>query len=472
GKGSYLYINFEDDHLFKPGDSYFIIPVFNGIISEDVFNYFEAINTEFQKHGGDTFKIFNNSNTKHIKNIKKYETEILNIIRDSTNLGTMTSEFLTNIDSFRLFLNDTNFIITNKKIDTLKIVHKKFIDSIQVRYNRIISNAPNYNFLTNAQISNNTAIQDDVVMYLLGTNGEHNSFLNILNYSIENNIFRDILEGLVKTKCVTCKKIDATSLKSVDLEKRLVNMDTLFNDVMLIRSLIHLLKPKMNESEWRVEIIKIDNFLNQINKNKIELTDIISRRKEIDKVLFSRIFVGYGFFGLDILSGNSIMSFEARNKITLVPEFGIVTSAFNRKGKDLEYEIIPYIGFSINFMGINKDISFSSYTKDWKQRVSFGIGWSLVNLNKDAERASFFEKGSMLTGLGFRINNTIKATTGVQMYFDLSKDNLNNEIRKLAAVPYIGLSFDLSVKDFLGGFLDIIPGIGKSKNISSSNNNY
>ncbi|MBK7701335.1 MAG: hypothetical protein IPJ39_22740 [Saprospiraceae bacterium] len=62
-------------------------------------------------------------------------------------------------------------------------------------------------------ISNNTAIQDDVVMYLLGTNGEHNSFLNILNYSIENNIFRDILEGLVKTKCVTCKKIDATSLK-------------------------------------------------------------------------------------------------------------------------------------------------------------------------------------------------------------------------------------------------------------------
>ncbi|MBK6499896.1 MAG: hypothetical protein IPG00_17740 [Saprospiraceae bacterium] len=228
----------------------------------------------------------------------------------------------------------------------------------------------------------------------------------------------------------------------------------------------------MNESEWRVEIIKIDNFLNQINKNKIELTDIISRRKEIDKVLFSRIFVGYGFFGLDILSGNSIMSFEARNKITLVPEFGIVTSAFNRKGKDLEYEIIPYIGFSINFMGINKDISFSSYTKDWKQRVSFGIGWSLVNLNKDAERASFFEKGSMLTGLGFRINNTIKATTGVQMYFDLSKDNLNNEIRKLAAVPYIGLSFDLSVKDFLGGFLDIIPGIGKSKNISSSNNNY
>ncbi|MBK7701336.1 MAG: hypothetical protein IPJ39_22745 [Saprospiraceae bacterium] len=89
----------------------------------------------------------------------------------------------------------------------------------------------------------------------------------------------------------------------------------------------------MNESEWRVEIIKIDNFLNQINKNKIELTDIISRRKEIDKVLFSRIFVGYGFFGLDILSGNSIMSFEARNKITLVPEFGIVTSAFNRKGR-------------------------------------------------------------------------------------------------------------------------------------------
>ncbi|MBK8828677.1 MAG: hypothetical protein IPO26_18880 [Saprospiraceae bacterium] len=64
--------------------------------------------------------------------------------------------------------------------------------------------------------------------------------------------------------------------------------------------------------------------MNQINKNKIELTDIISRRKEIDKVLFSRMFVGYGFFGLDILSGNSIMSFEARNKITLVPEFGIV----------------------------------------------------------------------------------------------------------------------------------------------------
>ena len=133
-----------------------------------------------------------------------------------------------------------------------------------------------------------------------------------------------------------------------------------------------------------------------------DLIKFISKRKDLDQVLFSERYVGYSFFGLDILSGNSIMSFEARNKLTLGPEFGVVTSVFDKRGKDLEYGIIPYLGFSINFMGINKDVKYSSYTKDWRQRLSFGIGWSLVNLNKEGERASFFEKGSMLTGFGFR----------------------------------------------------------------------
>lgn len=472
GNGTYLYINIADDYLFKPGDSYFIIPIFKGIVSEDVFKYFFAINSEIKVNGSDTLKIYGASRTIHSNLMKKYEKGIQDIVKDSTILGTMTTRFLNDEENFKKFLSDSNFVRANKLIDTLILLQKLLDDNTVTRRNNIIANFPDFSYLTNAQLLNNLNIQDDIASFLLGAKGINNSILNVFQYAIDNNSFDPIIAGTVNIKCINCKKIETKSFDQEDLEKRKSNLDTLYKYTFDLRSYIYLLKPNIIETEWRTNLKKIDNFLDQINKSSDDINNLIIARKKADQIIFGERFVSRSFFNLDILSGNSILSFEARTKITLVPEFGIVSSAFTPKGRDLEYGLIPYLGFSINFMGINKDVKYSSYTKDWRQRVSFGIGWSLVNLNKDSERASFFEKGSMLTGLGFRLSNTIKATAGAQMYFDISKDMMNNEVRKLTAVPYVGLSFDLSVKDFLGGLLDIIPGIGKTKNISSSNNNY
>jgi len=470
GESKYLYINFTDNLLFKPSDSYFVIPIFKNIVNEDVFEYFQAINIETNTNGSNVKVIFNNSNKKFINKIKNFEKGIFDLLKDSTTLTSMTSEILQDSANFSNFLIDTNFVKVNKHFDTLKILQKLVLDSIKYRNDFILGNIPNFNVLTTFLITDNAMIKDDVALYLLGPNGSTNKITNILQYFVENEIFGDLSSGLLNINCINCTKIDGSSLKRENYEKRLINLDTLFKEILNLRAILNLLKPKMVESDWKIEINKIDNFIKQINNNKKDLTKVILKRKEIDEIIFSEIFDGHDFFTLDILSGNSIMSFEARNKLTLVPEFGLVTSAFNKKGKQLEYGIIPYLGFSINFMGINKDVKYNSYDKDWRQKWSFGVGWSLVNMNRESIRASFFEKGSFLTGLSFRINNIIKITSGAQMYFELSEDMMGNELRKLEAIPYLGFSFDLSVKDFLGGFLDIIPGINKTKNITFTNN--
>lgn len=470
GNSRYAYITFNKP-FFKPGDSYFIITEFENVIDENVFNYMVKINKDLSSKLDKTV-IFKNSSNQYIKLIENYESSLYKLLKsDKLTFGFMSSKHLEDENNFNSFLKDTNFIKTNLNIDTLIILTNTLLKNLLDRDKYLSENFPNNSFVSKVILAENSLYKDEIITNLLGKDGELSKVSNLINYSINNKITYDLVSGLKNVNCLICDKINESSFKSEDILNRIKNLDTLIIYFFKLRNQFYLIKSQFDQDLWKSEVLKLDRIILELNESKKELISINKVRLSIDKALFSDIYSGFYFSQLDVLSGSNYMTFEARNKLTLVPEFGVVTSAFSKKGKELDYGIIPYFGFSINFMGINKDVKYNSYKKDWRQKLSFGIGWSLVNLNKEAKRASFFEKGSLLTGFGFRINNTIKATSGVQMYFDLSKDNLNNEVRKMAAVPYIGLSFDLSIKDFLGGFLDIIPGIGKTKNISSSNNN-
>lgn len=124
-------------------------------------------------------------------------------------------------------------------------------------------------------------------------------------------------------------------------------------------------------------------------------------------------------------------------------------------------------------MTVDKDLSFSSYKKNWKQRFSVMVGWSLVSMkNNDSKYTNFFEKSSLLTGIDFRFNNVIRITTGAQRLFK-TKDSHNNSARILQPFAFIGISFDLNIKQYFNGFTDLPSGIGKTKspNISPNNTN-
>lgn len=91
------------------------------------------------------------------------------------------------------------------------------------------------------------------------------------------------------------------------------------------------------------------------------------------------------------------------------------------------------------------------------------VGYSLVNINQDSSYGSFFEKSSLLLGAGYRINNVLRLTTGVQCLYKLGKDVNKNATKEMIAMPFVGLSFDLNVKQYLNGAVDLFSGISKTK---------
>jgi hypothetical protein len=98
------------------------------------------------------------------------------------------------------------------------------------------------------------------------------------------------------------------------------------------------------------------------------------------------------------------------------------------------------------------------------------LGWSLVSIDSDSLRgaekdsvSSFFSKGkgTLLTGLGFRLNGAIRVTAGYMWYFNFSRSPTNPLIydRRRFAWPYLGISLDLNLKDLLSGITDIFTGL-------------
>ena len=161
-------------------------------------------------------------------------------------------------------------------------------------------------------------------------------------------------------------------------------------------------------------------------------------------------------------------SFEVRNKLTIIPDisFGVLNPLDIDNGvhEDLNYRYLPNLGFSIGLQPINRDVLFKTYDKNLLQRTTIDIGWSLVNFSKEDQYDNFFEKSAFYTGLGFRFSNVIRLQAGFEW---INKINVDLDKRELKTIPFLGISADLSIKDLINGFSDVIGGL-KGPNIDTS----
>ena len=79
---------------------------------------------------------------------------------------------------------------------------------------------------------------------------------------------------------------------------------------------------------------------------------------------------------------------------------------------------------------------------------SVAAGIAQGSLAKDGIRTDFFKSTSFYIGLGYRITNAFRLTSGVLLYNRLNPNPLiDNKI--LSFVPYFGLSVDLQVRKFI-----------------------
>jgi hypothetical protein len=336
--------------------------------------------------------------------------------------------------------------------------------SIPTNAGTMAGSIPEFDSVTYKQLFTGSSVNKDVIAFISAKDMALNAAASDINTIAIQGRIATMLNGTVSLDCIHCTPVNANSTLQNDFIKRVSNIDASINVLNNLKKVLFLLKPiSTATSNITLSITRIINWISFLQTSKSELRGLLRLRKSIESKIIENIFDGTSFNYASMASGNSYLNFETRNKVLITPDFGITTSAITKEGKKLEYGIVPYLGFHLNLMAVDKDISFKSYKKNWKQYTSLMVGWSMVNMKQDSTYDNFFEKSSLLTGAGFRINNTIRLTAGAQWLFKFGKDAANNRTKKLQAYPFLGLSIDFNMKQYLNGFTDLLSGIGKTK---------
>lgn len=273
-----------------------------------------------------------------------------------------------------------------------------------------------------------------------------------------------LLDGLDDINCNNCDpaKLTQYETRSDNLQTTQVAVDQLLAVAQLLAN------------PYRAESIKAVEVLNKLQ------TDLRALRKEFDAVLKARKTIKNKLFSqsvsqLTTLGSNTYTySFDTRNKLSIAPDFGVVTTRIGNDGTN-PYAFVPYLGFHINFRPINRDVPFKSYNHTLGHRLSLMFGYSIVSVDNGPKLSpgiadsvsSFFSgsKGTLITGFGFRLGNAVRITTGYMWYFShtstyAAKPNmpLIYDQRRLQTWPFVGLSLDLALKDLLNGITDVFKG--------------
>lgn len=144
------------------------------------------------------------------------------------------------------------------------------------------------------------------------------------------------------------------------------------------------------------------------------------------------------------------IEFMTASKFKIVPDFGLVVIG-NAPGKGLVHDVVPYLGFNINFRSIDKNIPMSAvHHKPWNYYFSFSAGLTLSSIGIDKKRDDLFAGRSLMGGFGFRLNNYLKIIGGGVFYKKYSLNPLSDE-KSVAVSPYFGLSVDYELSDLFGG---------------------
>lgn len=455
GDKYYLFVSFAEKYLFKPSKSYFIIPDFKQT-DASVIAFFDLYYKSTLPGTNAATHL-----SKAEESLAIFEQLMRKIYGRRLDFGFMTlNDFTANRRTFATDF-DKNLLASYQRYELSK---NNFSGSLNSRTATLTTSLPSFDSLTYHQLLADTTINKEAISYLSGRDYLKNDLISDLATIHQTGQTANILAGAVGLNCIYCDKVDTSSNTVKDITKRVGNLDSSIKQLATLQKTLYLLIPKNTRTgNINTSLTRVNTWIGQLQQSKDSLSLLIKQRKKIENNILDSIYVGKTFTYSQVLAGNSYLNFETRNKLLLTPDFGVVTPSVSKGGKELEYGIIPYLGFHINLMAVDKDITFGSYKKHPLQHFSIMVGWSLVNMNKDSTYANFFEKSSFLTGVGYRLNNVIRITGGTQWLFKLGTDNNQKPTRKLNAIPYLGLSFDLNIKQYLNGFVDLLSGIGKTK---------
>ncbi len=207
----------------------------------------------------------------------------------------------------------------------------------------------------------------------------------------------------------------------------------------------------VDSTDFRVLLSELKS---EIINNQINIQNYLSQDGTIKMIVNKNNDSNNLFFKVNNYSSTTaVLDFEKRSKFQITPDFGWIWYGLQEDFNGFS----PYLGFHINFRYINKNIPFSRLPNKTFADLhywSFMTAWSLTSISEEGKRENFFANSTLLTGIGFRFCNALRATAGVNWFYKLDP-NPTIETKSIAVTPYIGLSVDLDVKQFLNGFTDL-----------------
>jgi hypothetical protein len=455
GDFNFLFVTFADKYLLKPSTSYYLILI-EAKADPLAFAFFDSIYSHVSTGRAGSLAAARAS-------LVKLENKLSDFFGGNLNLGWYDT---TSFDNYRAaFLTSFNTTMLASYNEFAQAINN-FATYVGAQTGVINGSFPVLDSLAYTQLLLDSTINKEAVQYLLGKELQLNDVASDLNTISAQTKTSMLLSGKLGLNAIF-----ADTIKEATYAKRVGNIDSSIRLLNNLKRSVYLLKSKYRSANFtNTAANRIQYFINALQSSRDSLKKISTKREAIEGKIATEKFSTSGngsadFSYYSVISGDSYLNFETRNKVLLTPDFGAVTSSFSSTGKKLDYGLIPYLGFHINFMAVDKDITFKSYKKNWKQRFSFMVGWSLNNMNKDSTYSAFFEKASFLTGFGYRLNNVIRISAGTQWLFKLGKDEKDNPTKKVVAPMFVGVSFDLNIKQYLNGFADILSGIGKTKAI-------
>jgi hypothetical protein len=204
--------------------------------------------------------------------------------------------------------------------------------------------------------------------------------------------------------------------------------------------------------DYNVLQTQLEAIVNFLKSNvKPVLASIVDTQTEILRNFYSS---NLAFSSKSIIATSQIYNFQAKNKFSIVPDFGFVVM-YNGGNLVDNSSFVPYAGFNINFRPINKDIPFRELRyKTLLYRLSFMSGITLTSIAIPNKRKDLFASTSLLTGLGFRLTNEVKIIGGT-VWFRKNDTNPFSDQYKLGLSPFLGVSIDLELQQLFGGIKNL-----------------
>jgi hypothetical protein len=246
-------------------------------------------------------------------------------------------------------------------------------------------------------------------------------------------------------------------LKENKFELRKTNIDKSILDLYKLESLILNIKTQLNIKECKDQIYCLDTLnsclnglLNELNNSSKRVSEIMKLTNDLKSIkIDSRLFIDYSISDIN----SYVYNFQARNELIITPVFGYALYGFQTGFNGFT----PYLGFQINFQGLNRDIPFNQIRKKTLfQRMCFTTAWTLTGVQEQNKRYDLFLNSSLITSLGLKFSHILMLNAGALWFKKADPSDLVST-KSIAVTPILSLSVNLEIDKLLNGFTKLIP---------------